>query len=84
MRLNNLTGFLLLCGFCWAIPMCTRPKNEIDELKYNIDQNQVSKKLLHATAEERNKYEISPSNYGIHWSMIDEDLSIERLLKTKI
>ncbi len=57
---------------------------EIDELKYNIDLNQVSKKLLHATAEERNKYEISPSNYGIHWSMIDEDLSIERLLKTKI
>ena len=28
-----VTGFLLLCGFCWAIPMCTRPKNEIDELK---------------------------------------------------
>ena len=54
---------------------------EIDELKYNIDLNQVSKKLIHATAEERNKYEISPANYGIHWTLIDEDLSINELLK---
>lgn len=54
---------------------------EIDDLKYNINLTKVSKKLLHATAEERNRYEISPANYGIHWALIDEDLSIKGLLK---
>ncbi len=54
---------------------------EINDLKYNIALAQVSKKLLHATAEERKKYEISPANYGIHWTLIDEDLSINELLK---
>jgi hypothetical protein len=28
-----ITGFSLLCGFCWAIPMCDKPKNEFDDLK---------------------------------------------------
>jgi len=28
-------------------------------------------------------YEISPSGYGIHWPLIDEDLSIDGLLGVK-
>jgi len=41
----------------------------------------VSLKLKNANETERNQYRISPSGYGIHWSMIDEDISIEGLLK---
>jgi len=40
----------------------------------------ISQKLLKATETERNIYKISPSGYGIHWLMIDEDLSIDGLL----
>ena len=36
--------------------------------------------LLNASEEDRGKYEISPSGYGIHWPALDEDLSIDGLL----
>ena len=48
-------------------------------LKFQL--NKVSKKLLDATDLQRQFYRISPSGYGIHWPMIDEDLSIEHLIK---
>ena len=35
--------------------------------------------LLAASAEQRNKIELSP--YGVHWPDLDEDLSIEGMLK---
>jgi len=38
-------------------------------------------RLLNATAEQRNKWEISGGGYGIHWPDIDEDLSTEGLLR---
>jgi hypothetical protein len=41
----------------------------------------VSKKLESATDIQRNLFTISPSGYGIHWPLIDEDLSIDSLLK---
>lgn len=37
--------------------------------------------LLAATPEERNSIELSP--YGLHWPLIDEDLSVEGMLKGK-
>lgn len=40
----------------------------------------VSRKLSKATMLERERYEISPSGYGIHWPLLDEDLSIDGLL----
>lgn len=40
----------------------------------------VSPALLKASEEERNHFIISPSGYGIHWPLIDEDLSIDGLL----
>ncbi|RPH29410.1 MAG: DUF2442 domain-containing protein [Bacteroidales bacterium] len=42
---------------------------------------QVSDKLVRATERERLNYTISPSGYGIHWPLLDEDLSINGLLK---
>jgi hypothetical protein len=39
----------------------------------------ISQKLMHATSIERNTYEISPSGFGVHWPLIDEDLSFPNL-----
>jgi len=38
-------------------------------------------KLFHATLEQRQTWEICGGGYGIHWPDIDEDLSIEGLLR---
>ena len=38
-------------------------------------------RLLNATREQRDKWEICGAGYGIHWPDIDEDLSSEGLLR---
>jgi hypothetical protein len=38
-------------------------------------------RLLHATPEQRNHWEICGGGYGIHWPDIDEDLSTDGLLR---
>jgi len=49
-----------------------------DEKKFRIKE--ISSALEGASQDERNVYEISPSGYGIHWPLIDEDISIDGLL----
>ena len=49
-----------------------------DEKKFKIKE--ISSALERASQNERNVYEISPSGYGIHWPLIDEDISIDGLL----
>lgn len=51
-----------------------------NEFRKVVDLKVVSSKLLDASEGQRNFYWISPSGYGIHWPLIDEDLSIEKLL----
>jgi hypothetical protein len=41
----------------------------------------ISEKLFRASDVELNDYKISPSGYGIHWRMLDEDLSVNGLIK---
>jgi hypothetical protein len=36
--------------------------------------------LASASEEELHNYEISPGGYGIHWPLVDEDISIDGLL----
>jgi len=55
----------------------------VDGVEYVFQIEKISKRLLKATESERNKYEISPSGYGIYWPLIDEDLSIVGLLGIK-
>jgi hypothetical protein len=43
----------------------------------------ISEKLAHASELERSHFELSPSGYGIHWPLLDEDLSIDGLLGIK-
>jgi len=49
------------------------------ELK-RFQLKKISLVLEKASKEERNNFEISPSGYGIHWSLLDEDISIDGLL----
>ena len=53
---------------------------EVDGKEYNFRLADISKKLADASTEERDKFEISPAGYGIHWPLIDEDLSIDGLI----
>lgn len=53
----------------------------IDNKHIEIPLEKASLKLKKASDLERNFYKISPSGYGIHWPLIDEDLAIESLLK---
>ncbi len=39
----------------------------------------ISQKLMYASNIERNTFEISPSGTGVHWPLIDEDLSFPNL-----
>ncbi len=41
---------------------------------------EISPVLEKASMNERNNFEISPSGYGIHWPLLDEDISIDGLL----
>jgi len=56
----------------------------IDHKFYEFGLAQVSDKLKAANDIERNTFIISRSGYGIHWPLIDEDISIDGLLKQKI
>lgn len=48
------------------------------EVKVRLDK--ISPKLKLANEIQRNMFTISPSGYGIHWPLIDEDLAIGSLL----
>jgi len=37
-------------------------------------------RLLHATPNQREQYEISGGGIGLHWDEIDEDISVEGIL----
>ena len=41
----------------------------------------VSKKLQDASDVQRKFFKVSPSGYGIHWPLIDEDLGVDALVK---
>lgn len=38
-------------------------------------------RLLHATAEQRENWQIAGGGFGIHWPDVDEDLSTQGLLR---
>ena len=45
---------------------------------FNI--HEISQVLLNTPEKDRQMFEISPSGYGIHWPLLDEDISIDGLL----
>ena len=54
---------------------------KVDGREYQIDLRQHSKKLAAADQRRKANFELSPSGYGIHWPELDEDLSIDGMIK---
>lgn len=54
---------------------------EIAGRQVRILWERCSKKLASATELERTTAELSPGGYGIHWPLLDEDLSIGGLIR---
>ena len=52
----------------------------IDGEPKRFQLKEVSPELEKASDDERSNFEISPSGYGIHWPLLDEDISIDGLL----
>jgi hypothetical protein len=53
---------------------------EIDGRMETFWLETVSPLLASASELERMTYDISPSGYGIHWPLLDEDISVDSLL----
>lgn len=53
----------------------------VDGQVYRLPLTEVSDRLANASEAERKVYRIAPSGYGIHWTLLDEDLSIDGLLR---
>jgi len=54
---------------------------DIDDQLFKLKLSDISTKLAKATDQEKNDYKVSPSGYGIHWQLLDEDLSINGILR---
>ncbi|MBV9033651.1 MAG: DUF2442 domain-containing protein [Acidobacteriaceae bacterium] len=48
----------------------------------SIPWEKCSERLTRASSLERSRAELSPSGYGIHWPLLDEDLAVGPLLRT--
>lgn len=48
---------------------------------HRLPWDACSKRLARATSAERECAQLSPGGYGIHWPLLDEDLSIGGLLR---
>jgi Protein of unknown function (DUF2442) len=55
---------------------------QIDGSLFKIPLEKLSQKLATASESQRNIFTISPSGYGIHWPLLDEDLAVDAILKS--
>jgi hypothetical protein len=53
----------------------------VDQQLYRIRWLNCSSKLAGANQTEREYMEVSPSGYGLHWPLLDEDLAVTPLLE---
>ena len=53
----------------------------LGERRVRMPWEKCSSRLAAATQAERMRAELSPGGYGIHWPLIDEDLSVNGLLR---
>jgi hypothetical protein len=51
----------------------------IDGEEKRIRLDDISSVLGRASEKEKSTFEISPSGYGIHWPLIDEDIAVDGL-----
>ena len=62
------------------VPQCPRHLSPRYASPIGIRCASINRDRLIIRFEERNNFEVSPSGYGIHWPLIDEDLSIDGLI----
>lgn len=55
---------------------------KIDGKLIRVKLDEISSKLKAADDFQRQFFKVSPSGYGIHWPLLDEDLSVPAILKT--
>ena len=53
----------------------------IDGRNITVALDKVSAKLKNADEIQRQLFKISPSGYGIHWPLLDEDLAVDYIIK---
>lgn len=53
----------------------------VDGIEIVTSLAKLSSKLVNADQDERESFTISPSGYGIHWPLLDEDLSVDGIVK---
>lgn len=53
----------------------------LEDQEVRISWERCSASLAAATTEQRLIAELSPGGYGIHWALVDEDLSIGGLVR---
>ncbi len=53
----------------------------LSDREVRIRWQRCSPLLAAATPEERRRAELSPGGYGIHWPLLDEDLSVGGLVR---
>ena len=54
---------------------------KIDGKLIKVAIEKISSKLKAASDFQRQFFKVSPSGYGIHWPLIDQDLSVDGLLR---
>ena len=54
---------------------------EIDGKTVSADWRALSPRLAEAPQVAREAIEVSPAGYGLHWPLVDEDLSIDGILR---
>lgn len=56
---------------------------KVEGEEISIPWENCSPKLAKASGEDRQSAELSPGGYGIHWPMLDEDLSVGGLVQSQ-
>ena len=56
---------------------------QVEGILYSFALSDISPKLAKASDAERDDYRFSPSGYGIHWDILDEDLSFLAMINSK-
>lgn len=54
----------------------------VDGDEYAVELAKVSPRLADATSQDQKRLEVSGSGYGIHWPTVDEDLSVDGLIRS--
>lgn len=53
----------------------------VEGKRYRVELAAVSSRLACAGPEDQRRFEVSPAGYGIHWPTVDEDLSVDGLIR---